>query len=69
MSKRDLHYGMNKTKWPTGVTVCVQPLVLTKSKEVDSLDQKGLKMRRENVNGTTNYKPYHQNKSKRRKKT
>ena len=23
MSKRDLHYGMNKTKWPTGVTVCV----------------------------------------------
>ena len=58
---------MNKTKWPTGVTVCVQPPVLT-SKEGDSLDKKGLKMRREKVNGTTNYKPYHQNKSKRKKK-
>ena len=30
MSKRDLHNGMNKTKWPTGVTVRVQPLVLTR---------------------------------------
>ena len=30
MSKRDLHNGTNKTKWPTGATVCVQPLVLTK---------------------------------------